>query len=104
MSKLISGHAEGELWGLATHPTKDIYVTASYDGDIKIWSIKTKKLLKKYKTDLQIRCVDFSADGLCLAIGTKEGEVSIFNVSKEYDSIEKINSNRQRKACITDVK
>ena len=98
------GHAEGELWGLATHPSRDIYASASYDGDIKIWSVKSKKLIKKHATDLEVRCIDFSPEGSNLAIGTKEGDISLFRVSKEFDLVEKIDSNRQRKACITDIK
>jgi hypothetical protein len=28
----MMSHSEGELWGLAAHPTREIYATASYDG------------------------------------------------------------------------
>lgn len=34
VSSLIVGHAEGELWGLAVHPNRQVFVTASYDSKI----------------------------------------------------------------------
>ena len=98
------GHSEGELWGLAVHPSRDIYVSASYDGDIKIWNTNSKKLIKKYKTDSEIRCIDFSPDGLALATGSKDGDVYLFKISRDCDSLEKVSSNRQRNATITDIK
>ena len=32
---LVSGHAEGELWALATHPAQNIFATASDDKTIR---------------------------------------------------------------------
>ncbi len=98
------GHSEGELWGLAVHPIRDIYASASYDGDIKIWNIKTKRMIKKYKTDLEVRCIDFSPDGLSIAVGSKDGEICLFKTTKDCDALDKCSSNRQRKTCITDIK
>ena len=43
----MTSHSEGELWGLSVHPTKEIYATASYDGLLRVWDIKTKVDLKK---------------------------------------------------------
>lgn len=39
---LIDGHMEGEIWGLATHPAKDIFISASNDGTARIWDLADK--------------------------------------------------------------
>lgn len=40
---LMRGHYEGELWGLATHPTKEEYITVGQDNFLAIWDIKQRK-------------------------------------------------------------
>ena len=39
---LIDCHMEGEIWGLATHPSKDIFISASNDGTARIWDLSDK--------------------------------------------------------------
>lgn len=39
---VLSGHGEGELWGLAVHPTNQQFVTASDDGSFRIWDAHGK--------------------------------------------------------------
>lgn len=39
---LIDGHMEGEIWGLATHPSKDLFISASNDGTARIWDLADK--------------------------------------------------------------
>lgn len=57
-----------------------------------------------HKTNYRIRCVDFSPDGKNLAIGTNEGEVVLYEITDNYQKLNTLASNRQRKACITDIK
>ena len=38
----MQGHADGEMWGLSTHPSKDIFVTTSDDMSVRTWDINTK--------------------------------------------------------------
>jgi len=63
-----------------------------------------KKLIKMHKTNYRIRCIDFSPDGESVVIGTNEGEVVLYKISNNYEKLDKLDSNRQRKACITDIK
>lgn len=39
----MRSHYEGELWGLATHPVKEEFVTIGQDMMLAIWDIKTRK-------------------------------------------------------------
>ena len=53
----MQGHADGEMWGLSTHPSKDIFVTTSDDMSVRTWDINTKvgKVIKfKGKSSQQV--------------------------------------------------
>jgi len=63
-----------------------------------------KRLIKEHSVGEEIRCVDFSPEGSFVAIGSNQGEIVLYKVSSDFSIIEKIDSNRQRKACITDIK
>lgn len=41
---MINGHTQGGIWGLATHPFKDVFISASDDGTIRIWDLADKVL------------------------------------------------------------
>ncbi len=32
VNRLINGHSDGAIWGLSTHPNKDIFATVCNDG------------------------------------------------------------------------
>lgn len=46
---LIDCHMEGEIWGLATHPSKDIFISASNDGTARIWDLCDKVSITNWK-------------------------------------------------------
>ena len=39
---LVCGHGEGEIWGLACHPDREVFVTASDDQTVRLWDAATK--------------------------------------------------------------
>ena len=42
VTTLMYGHAEGEMWGLAVHPSAERFVTASDDGTVRMWDLVQK--------------------------------------------------------------
>ena len=42
MKTLTCGHGEGELWGLATHPSALKFLSASEDGTLRQWDLLGK--------------------------------------------------------------
>ena len=46
------GHGEGELWGLATHPNADKFITSSEDGSVRQWDIINKVGKKEKNSDI----------------------------------------------------
>ena len=44
---VVNSHTEGEIWGLSTHPEKDVFVTGSDDKTVRLWDL-TKKVCRNY--------------------------------------------------------
>ncbi|KAK1171259.1 echinoderm microtubule-associated protein-like 6 isoform X3 [Acipenser oxyrinchus oxyrinchus] len=97
---LINGHMEGEIWGLATHPSKDMFISASDDGTIRIWDLADKKLLNKVSLGQGAKCAGYSPDGEMVAVGMKNGEFIIFLVN----SLKVWGKKRDRSAAIQDIR
>lgn len=36
---LVNGHVDGPVWGLATHPSRDFFLSAAEDGTVRLWDI-----------------------------------------------------------------
>ncbi|CAF3682759.1 unnamed protein product [Rotaria sp. Silwood1] len=75
----IQGHAEGEMWGLSTHPKKYEMCTVSDDKTVRIWSLQDRRMIR-FKTfpDL-LRTCEYSQSGKTIAVGTKNGHFMILN-------------------------
>ena len=71
----MRAHYEGELWGLATHPVKEEFVTIGQDNMLAIWDIKTRKQKQYGKLDCPGNVLAFSKDASILAIGYTNGAV-----------------------------
>uniref|UniRef100_A0A3P8UFS0 EML-like first beta-propeller domain-containing protein n=1 Tax=Cynoglossus semilaevis TaxID=244447 RepID=A0A3P8UFS0_CYNSE len=39
---LVNGHMDGPIWGLSTHPSRDVFLSAAEDGTVRLWDIPEK--------------------------------------------------------------
>lgn len=39
---LLDGHSGGGVWGVATHPNKELCVTVGDDATIRLWELSDK--------------------------------------------------------------
>ena len=71
---IVQGHGRRELWGLATHPTKDEFVTSGDDATIRLWDAKSFTIIKTIKVDTASRAITYSPDGKSIAVGFGYGK------------------------------
>lgn len=120
---MINGHTHGGIWGLATHPFKDVFISASDDGTIRIWDLADKvrrtgvgtrigtvllchvfcclqKLLNKVSLGHPAKCTSYSPNGEIVSIGMENGEFIILLVN----SLTVWGKKRDRSVAIQDIR
>ncbi|XP_044147773.1 echinoderm microtubule-associated protein-like 4 isoform X1 [Bufo gargarizans] len=68
----VQGHTD-ELWGLATHPFKDLLLTCAQDKQVCLWNNVDHTLEWTRLLDEPGHCADFHPSGIVVAIGTHSG-------------------------------
>ncbi|MEE6474103.1 hypothetical protein FKM82_010269 [Ascaphus truei] len=68
----VQGHTD-ELWGLATHPFKDLLLTCAQDKQVCLWNSVDHLLEWTRLLDEPGHCADFHPSGIVVAIGTHSG-------------------------------
>lgn len=49
---LVNGHMDGPIWGLGTHPSRDVFLSAAEDGTVRLWDIPEKVSQASHKVHL----------------------------------------------------
>uniref|UniRef100_A0A8C3FFZ1 EMAP like 2 n=1 Tax=Chrysemys picta bellii TaxID=8478 RepID=A0A8C3FFZ1_CHRPI len=75
-SSLVQGHTE-ELWGLATHPSLDQFLTCGQDRQVHLWSVATRRPLWSKAIEDAARSAGFHPNGSVLAVGTVTGRCRV---------------------------
>ncbi|KAG1941611.1 echinoderm microtubule-associated protein-like [Pimephales promelas] len=69
----VQGHTD-ELWGLASHPFKDLFLSCAQDRQVCLWSSVDHTLEWTRLLDEHGHCADFHPSGSVVAIGTHSGK------------------------------
>lgn len=64
---------------MATHPTKPQFILAGGSGRLQVWDILTQTLAYSHKlpNPTTVTCIEYSHDGIVVAMGTSTGAVRI---------------------------
>jgi WD40 repeat protein len=66
---LMQSHGCRELYGLATHPTKDEFITSGDDATIRLWDTNACTQIRCIRMDSPSRTIAYSPDGRFVAVG-----------------------------------
>ncbi|KAM7375785.1 hypothetical protein PAMP_005557 [Pampus punctatissimus] len=97
---LVNGHMDGPIWGLGTHPSRDVFLSAAEDGTVRLWDVPEKKMLNKVNLGHPARTISYSPEGDMVAIGMKNGEFIILLVA----SLKIWGKKRDRRSPIQDIR
>ncbi|KAI4793436.1 hypothetical protein KUCAC02_032734 [Chaenocephalus aceratus] len=110
----VQGHTD-ELWGLASHPSRGMFLTCAQDRLVCLWSAEEHRLqwsrsLEEhghYTTDLvsihtdgneQLSVMRFSVDGVLLAVGSHDNLIYLYTVSERGRKYSRYGSARDIRA------
>lgn len=84
------GH-QGALWTVDVDPTSTLLATGGADNTMRLWEVKTGRLLKTWEFSTSIKRVEFSADGsLLLGVTEKRsghlGTIVVYEINPDIEA------------------
>lgn len=76
---VLNGHWQGELWGLATQQSSNLFYTVGEDNLVACWNAEKCQLVNSSRLDFPARCIDIASNGKFLAVGCLNGTILILD-------------------------
>jgi WD40 repeat protein/tetratricopeptide (TPR) repeat protein len=80
----LTGHTK-RVAGVVFSPDGRLLASASWDGDVKLWDVKTSQEIRNFPHGTTVRCVAFSPDGKRLASGAFDKYVKVWDVETDRE-------------------
>lgn len=74
LKTLVHGHSQGELWGLASCPTMELFATCGDDKSLRIWS-NDAMLSASTMFGEECRALDWSKNGEFIIVASCSGKL-----------------------------
>ena len=85
----LPAHCETVFDCRFAHHDKNIFASASYDGTVKLFNLKTMTLQATIEVRRVVYCVDFSPDGKMIAAALGSGEIAVYTLSNQKEAWKK---------------
>ena len=102
ISRVMSGHSTGELWGLAMHPTKEEFSTSGDDKTLRVWSIRAHEQLALKVLPSISRAISYDNLGDIIVVGMIDGSMAVMD-AKSVD-LRVFSSWKHSNGIISDIK
>ncbi|XP_069015116.1 echinoderm microtubule-associated protein-like 3 isoform X1 [Embiotoca jacksoni] len=76
---IVQGHVD-EMWGLATHPSLNIFLTCGHDRQVCLWKTEEHKLDWCITLEEYGLCADFCPNGSVVSVGLSTGRWMVFDL------------------------
>ncbi|KAM4612160.1 echinoderm microtubule-associated protein-like 3 isoform 2-T2 [Polymixia lowei] len=91
---IVQGHVD-EMWGLATHPSQNVFLTCGHDRQVCLWHTEEHKLdwcttLEEYGL-----CADFCPNGSVVSVGLNTGRWLVLDLLTREVVSESTDGNEQ---------
>jgi len=78
---LKDANTYGELWGLASHPSKKMFCTVGEDRTLRLWDATNRKQTLRVEIKEAALCCAFDPTGKLIAVGFKNGNLAVYDAA-----------------------
>ncbi|XP_032871317.1 echinoderm microtubule-associated protein-like 3 isoform X2 [Amblyraja radiata] len=91
---IVQGHTD-ELWGLTTHPCRDLFLTCAHDRRVCVWDLEHHSLAWSRTLEATGLCADFHCSGTVVVVGLQTGRWVVLDCATQEDVCSTVDGNEQ---------